>query len=92
MTSQQRKKNVFIVISHIKQLKDGKWNVVEQCEFVDSLKKRHITATVVIDYLKEEFVSNREGKGTYKEFMWYLHKNYPKQMTELSTEYKTDKV
>lgn len=82
-------KKVFIVITHAKQVKDGKSQVVEQCEFVDRLRNRdHNTASVIIDYKNETILKNRDGKGNYTEFVWYLHKNYPQQMSELANEYK----
>lgn len=82
-------KNVYIVIIHSKQMLDKKEQVMERCEFVDKLTMTHETsATVIIDYLDEKIIKNRDNEGTYKEFLWYLQKNYPQQMTELAEEYK----
>lgn len=82
-------KKVFIVITHSKQTKDGKSQVVEQCEFVDRLRNRdHNTASVILDYRNEKILKNRDGTGTFTDFVWYLHKNYPQQMAELASEYK----
>jgi hypothetical protein len=86
-------KNVYIVITHTRQAKDkdGKQNIVEKCEFVDQIKPRHETsATVILDFLKEEVLKNRDGgEAKYNDFSYYLFKNYPKQMQELTLEYKS---
>lgn len=83
-------KKIFIVITHSRQKKDGETQVVEQCEFVDQLRKRdHSNATVIIDYINEKIIKNREKNGTYNDFIWYVHKNYPQQMGELAREFKS---
>lgn len=84
-------KKVFIVITHIQQMDKGKAQLVEKCEFVDSIKDRHIyNASVILDYLKEMVVKNRSKEGTYHEFEQYVKKEYPQQMKELYEEYKKE--
>jgi hypothetical protein len=86
MTIEKRKvKNVFIIITHARQTKDGKENVVERCEFVDQIKNRHNTeATVILDFINKKIVKNRDGgDAKYQDFVWYLNKNYSKQMKQL---------
>ena len=87
----RKAKDVFLVLIHSKIIKDGKEHVVERCEFVDVLKKKHIdTSTVVIDYLNERIVKNRGGEGEYSDFVSYITDNYPDQMGELQEEYKSE--
>lgn len=83
-------KRVYIVMTHTKQPQpDGTTKVIEKCEFVDSLKNRHYSsATVILDFLEEKIIKNRENTGTYAQYNWYLHQNYPQQMGELVNEYK----
>lgn len=82
-------KKIFIVISHAKQMVDGKSQMTEQCEFIDQIRNRdHSNASVILDYKNETIVKNREKTGSYNDFVWYLHKNYPQQMAELAREYK----
>lgn len=84
-------KKVFIVVTHMKVTEDRRTRNQEKCEFVDQLKKRHETeATLIIDYLNEKIVKDRSNTGTYQDFIWYLHKNYPQQMGELAKEYKPE--
>jgi len=83
-------KNVFIIITHSTQPTDEKTQVTEKCEFVDQIKDRHNTqATVILDYLNETIVKNRDNTGSYNEYVWYVTKNYPQQMGELAKEYKS---
>ncbi len=84
-------KKIFIVVTHAKVTKDRKTQTQEKCEFVDQLKSRHeVEATLIIDYLNEKIVKDRSGTGTYQDFIWYLHRNYPNQMGELAKEYKPE--
>jgi hypothetical protein len=82
-------KKVFIVVTHATVTTDRKTKTQEKCEFVDRLKHKHeVEATLIIEYISEKIVKNRNKDGNYQDFIWYLHRHYPQQMNELAAEYK----
>ena len=86
-------KNVFIVLFHNYVTKDGENQVVERCEFVDNLTRRHFdSSTVIIDFLKEKVIKNRSKEGEYSDFIQYLNEQYSKQMEMLHSMYKDDSI
>lgn len=53
-------KKVYIAITHIRQLRQGRWQTTEEVEVTTNLKKR-ITehASVIIDVMNQKFLKNR---------------------------------
>lgn len=89
----KKARNVFIVLFHNYVTKNGENQVVERCEFVDNLTRRHLdSSTVIIDFLEEKVVKNRAKEGEYSDFVQYLNEQYPTQMKELHSEYKDDTI
>jgi len=87
-----KKRKVFIVLTHhrVCHPDEGKHNLVEKAEFVDNLKSRHIaSATIILDFIKETIVKQREGNFSYAHYISHVRKTYPQQITELEEEYKT---
>lgn len=84
-------KNVYIVLTHTKSLVRGsttKWEVIEKCEFVDNVKRRHAErASVILDYTNSTIVKDRDGTGVFDEFMTYVDGAYPQQMQEIRREF-----
>jgi hypothetical protein len=91
------KEKVFIVLSHKNTLRKGSrtdWEVVETVEFVNNLKKRHVTMSSAIgDYLNRKIISGKKvGMEDYDYFETYVRKKYAKQMEELDSAYHDDVV
>jgi len=89
------KEKVFIVVSHINRLKSGsrsEWEVQENVEFVNQLRKRHIHSSSAIgDYLNREIISGRKfGFDTYDKFENYVRTKYPDQLGQLDKFYRSD--
>ena len=81
-------KNIYVVITHVMQLKNGTEEVVEKCEFVDQIKNRHRnTASVILDFLKQSVVKDRNNVYEYWTYYHYVAQNYPNQVKELELEY-----
>ena len=55
-----KKEKVFIVVTQIRSLKtksQSSWQVTEKVEFVDQIRKRHIsTASAIGDYINQKMV------------------------------------
>lgn len=82
-------KGVFIVLTH-KGVpgKDGKWNTVEECEFVNKVLYRHYSsATAIIDVLNEKVlksrVLDRKDSESYGTLVTYVQNNYPEKYAQL---------
>lgn len=88
------KENVFIVLSHKHSLRRGsqtEWEVSEKVEFVNKLKKVHLTMSSAIgDYLNRTMITGaRYNMDDYSVFENYVRLKYQKQMDELDSHYKT---
>ena len=99
------KEKVFIVISHKRVLKknnrvgsrkpiESDWEMVETIEFVNHLKKQHITmSSSTADYLNRKLLSGQHlGMESYDHFENYIETKYPKQLAELDVSYKEQQV
>lgn len=82
-------KGVYIILTH-KGVpgKDGKWNTIEECEFVNKVQYRHYSsATAIIDVLKEEVLKSRvldpRDSESYKTLITYVQSNYPEKYAQL---------
>lgn len=99
-----KKEKVFIVLSHKNSTKKGthtgrqsdevQWEVAESVEFVNQLKKKHISmASIVGDYTNREIViGSRYGITDYDKFEEYVRSKYKKQMDQLDSVYKVDQI
>ena len=100
-----KKEKVFIVLTHKSMTTKGshpgrndkqnvQWEIAETVEFVNQVRKRHLsTATVIADYINRKMiVGERHGMGVYEVFDEYVRKKYPKQMAELDAAYAEDQV
>lgn len=80
-------KNVFIALTHYyrpSKTAVGRFNVEEECEFLTSLKTRHVAnSTFIIDYTKEKVVKTREPAATYDHLLQHVKTKYPDQFKEL---------
>lgn len=86
------KEKVFIVLSHKHNLKPGsktEWEVSEKVEFVNQLRKKHITMSSAIgDFLNRKMISgSKVGLVDYDYFEEYLEKKYSKEMEQLKEAY-----
>ncbi|HEY6436758.1 MAG TPA: hypothetical protein VIY47_09210 [Ignavibacteriaceae bacterium] len=97
------KEKVFIVLSHKHQLKKGarpvkgdnsNWEVVEQVEFVNQIRNKHISmSSAIADYINRKMITgDRYGMKDYQTFEDYARKKYEKQMAELDNAYKADQI
>ena len=44
---------IFIVLTHTRRFENGRWEMVEDIEFVSEVRTRHYTtATIVVDYAR----------------------------------------
>jgi hypothetical protein len=86
------KKNIYIVLMHSHALKSGsksEWETNERVEFVDNLRKRHISfSTAIGDYTNKKMISgSRYNINDYNQFEEYLKGKYPEQMKQLDKIY-----
>lgn len=91
------KEKVFIVLSHKNSLKKRsktEWEVSETVEFVNQLRKKHLTTSSAIgDYLNRQMITgSRFGLGEYSKFEEYLRTKYDKQLSELDSLYGKNQV
>jgi hypothetical protein len=87
------KEKVFIVVSHINNLKKGsktEWEVTETVEFVNHLKKKHLSmSTAIGDYLNRKMFKGASiGLDDYDKFEGYVRQKYGPQMKELDKAYR----
>lgn len=82
-------KGVYIILTH-KGVpgKDGKWNTVEECEFVNQIKDRHYSsATAIVDVLNEKVLKSRvldpRDSESYGTLITYVQNNYPEKYAQL---------
>jgi hypothetical protein len=87
-----KKKNVFIVASHVRKIVDrlsDQWEVHEKVEFVDQLSNKHIqNATSIVDFMNEKVVKGQSIGVEYEEFIDYVRNKYPKEMDNLQELFK----
>ena len=91
------KEKVFIVLTHkhiLKNSRTAQWEVSESVEFVNQLRKRHLTtASAVGDYLNRSMMMGKKvGMEDYSKFEEYVRSKYAKQMNELDSLYSNDRV
>ena len=91
------KEKVFIVLTHkhiLKNSRTAQWEVSESVEFVNQLRKRHLTtASAVGDYLNRSMMMGKKvGMEDYSKFEEYVRSKYAKQMNELDSLYGNDRV
>lgn len=91
------KEKVFIILSHKNSLKKGsttEWEVQETVEFVNQIRNRHIsTSSAIADYLNRKMISGaRYGMDDYDKFEEYVRNKYAKQMNELDSAYREQRV
>jgi len=99
------KEKVFIVVTHLNSHKKGshpgrhekenvQWEISETVEFVNQVKKKHIsTASAIGDYInKKIIIGSRYGITSYDQFEEYVRTKYAKQMAELDAAYRTQQV
>ena len=79
-------KKAYIVMTHYSAPNprargtEDAWLVTENCEFVTSLKNRHIKqATIILDYVKKELYKTRLDL-TYENYIDYLDREYREKM------------
>jgi hypothetical protein len=87
------KENVYIVVTHINALKKGskaEWEVTETVEFVNHLRKKHISmSTAIGDYLNRKMFKGASiGLDDYDKFEGYIRQKYGPQMKLLDKEYR----
>lgn len=90
-----KKVKAFIVLSHTHKLeKNGQWQVYENVEIVDQLRKRHYTNSSAIgDFINRTMISGiKVGMENYENFENYIRNRYKKQMDELDALYKNNRV
>lgn len=88
-----KKEKVFIVVTQIRSLKtksQSSWQVTEKVEFVDQIRKRHIsTASAIGDYINQKMVIGMaKGVTEYDKFEAYIREKYPKQMEQLDAHFR----
>lgn len=99
------KEKVFIVVTHLNSPKKGshpghadkkeiQWEVSEHVEFVNQVRKKHIsTASAIGDYINRKMViGSRHGVTEYEKFEEYIRTKYKKQMDELDSAYDAERV
>lgn len=89
-----KNKKVFIILTHYYSPgeEEGKHNLTEKCEFVDDIKSRHHTgASVILDFMNKKVIKQRQTDYSYYHYLEYVSEKYPKQMEELTREYKHGK-
>lgn len=72
----------YIVLIHKytpkKQSTKGEWEVLEECEFVDKLRDRHLTtATAIINTTDKVLDKNRVPHADYNSYIEHITKTYP---------------
>lgn len=87
------KLKIYIVITHSANpatgKNKGKWEVTENCEFVDRIKARHTeSASVILDYVNKKIVKDRNRSGSYDDYYQYVETNYPEKLKELNKVYE----
>jgi len=96
---------VFIIVTHLNSPKKGshpgrekspevQWEISETVEFVNQVRKRHIsTASAIGDYINRKMITGaRYGITEYSQFEEYVRKKYKKQMEELDAAYRPQQV
>ena len=80
---------IFIVLTHTRRFENGRWEMVEDIEFVSEVRTRHYTtATIVVDYARRKVVArNRTDIANFDQFEQYIWEKYPDQMQKLITKY-----
>lgn len=91
------KEKVFVVLSHKNSLRKGsktEWEVSETVEFVNQLRKKHLTTSSAIgDYLNRQMITgSRFGLSEYNKFEEYLRTKYDKQLSELDSMYGKNQI
>lgn len=91
------KEKVYIVLSHKHSLKQGSktdWEVTETVEFVNQLRKKHMTMSSAIgDFLNKKMLTGAKvGMSDYEYFIAYVEQKYPKQMSALNAAYPAPEV
>lgn len=80
-------KSIYIILSHT--WKPSTKETHELAEFVDEIRERdHSDATTIIDFKNEKIIKDRDGKNSYKQFVWELVGKYPEQMNKLIEEHR----
>lgn len=90
-----KKAKAFIVLSHTHKLeRNGQWQVYENVEIVDQLRKRHYTNSSAIgDFINRTMISGiKVGMENYDNFENYIRNRYKKQMDELDVMYKNNRI
>lgn len=83
-----KKQKIFITITHCQRQGDSGWEVLEKCEFVNSLKNRHyVQSTVILDVINKTVLKDRVGNGTYDAYYLHVRNTYGAQMRELEKEF-----
>jgi len=92
-----KKEKVFICITQMRSLKSKQaesWQVTEQVEFVDQVRKRHVqTCAAIGDYINRKIIVGA-GRGVtdYDKFEEYVREKYPKQMEQLDKFFRPETV
>lgn len=77
------KKGVFVVVMHIfKPIKNNtQTKIVEQCEFVDSLKNNHYAeASYILDLSRQNFVKCRLNGFTFDDAFNHVLQKYTSKL------------
>ena len=80
------RKGHYIILTHsYTPMKDDrtKMNCTEKCEFVDDIKKKHISgATAILDAEHKTFVKNRVRESSYAQYIEHIEKTHPREYGE----------
>ena len=95
------KEKVFIVLMHKNILKspatktkEAVWEVEERVEFVNQVRKNHISmGSAIGDYINRKMISgSRYDMGDYDKFEEYVRTKYKDQMRQLDAAYRAEQI